>query len=162
MQAQISPRRASIESDQAGQNGRIQQPSSLSPHQQRFAAPVLQPQPRLVAARDQQVNVPSSALILDNQVTPSSRLQQQQQNYQQATQQMYTGSARSTDQIISDNLNSLMVSLQQKVFEQQQTIESQHQVMATQQQMLNQLQVLLDQQRQQTHGQSINNSRDNR
>ena len=92
----------------------------------------------------------SVGLEFPQSFSPGHRLQQQQQQYQQTTQQTHNGSPRSTDQVISDNLNSLMISLQQKVFEQEQTIESQHQVMTTQQQMLSQLQMLLDQQRQQT------------
>jgi hypothetical protein len=61
--------------------------------------------------------------------------------------QMFISPARTTDQAITDNLKNLMVSLQQKILEQQATIESQQQIMFTQQQMLSQLQVLLDQQR---------------
>jgi hypothetical protein len=165
-------RRGSADHDPLTQTHRLQALRPQSPHHQnRFSPNMQQPQPRYSSTpgtKDQSQNFesPISPSVKEHHqhfdilTSPVTRhqvqgggqglLQQQQQLLQPSSPlpQVFISPTRTTDQAITDNLRSLMVSLQQKILEQQATIESQQQIMFTQQQMLSQLQALLDQQRQ--------------
>lgn len=165
----ISSRKSSSDVELLIPFPKTQSVAVISSHQQRFSSPVLQPPLRVVpklALRDQQLpsqaqtqNQQHADIILDSpsSIAYSANRQQQQlleqQHHQQQIEQEQGNSQiiksppMNRDQAVSNNLNSIMMSLQQKLFQQQQTIESQHQVITAQQHILDQLQTVLNQQR---------------
>ena len=143
---QTSPilRRGSADHDQLSPTSRLQLMKFQSPNSRnRFSPPLQQPQPRYLSPhvlRDHHT---------DPLLTPVHPLHSQHHLHSHLTTFSpptgdFNSPVRSTDQIISDNLNCLLASLQQKVHEQEATIEAQKRLIHSQQQMLKELHLHLE------------------
>lgn len=141
---QTSPvlRRGSTDHDQLSLTPRTQGRKFQSSHSPRRFSPPLQSQSRQLsppATRDQDPQHTELPLTPIYSQHSQHHLQTYLSPFSPATTD-FNLTVRTTDQIISDNLNYLLASLQQKVHEQQNAIEAQKQLIFTQQQTLDQLQ----------------------